>query len=201
MKDGTILRQAFGIPMWDPLSPGITITTCAWMEKLYLETIDEETKQYFSAKRYMDDILMFYAKTNKWNFEKFIQDFEKSDCYWSPLKLEEGDPNTFLESTFSIENNAIRFKIKNANESERKVWRYHEYDSYCHYKQKRATLMACLKKVQRLASDNEMLKTSAIAKLQEFKDRGYPRSIRTYVCAVLARDTGNTTWFRVRDVQ
>ena len=41
----------------------------------------------------------------------------------------------------------------------------------------------------------------AIAKLQEFKDRGYPRSIRTYVCAVLARDTGNTTWFRVRDVQ
>ena len=61
--------------------------------------------------------------------------------------------------------------------------------------------MACLKKVQRLASDNEMLKASAIAKLQEFKDRGYPRSIRTYVCAVLARDTGNTTWFRVRDVQ
>ena len=33
MPDSTILWQAEGIPMGDPLSPGMTIGTCAWMER------------------------------------------------------------------------------------------------------------------------------------------------------------------------
>ena len=33
MPDGTIRKQTLGIPMGDPLSPGMTILTASWMEK------------------------------------------------------------------------------------------------------------------------------------------------------------------------
>ena len=32
LPNGSIRHQTQGIPMGDPLSPGMTITTCAWME-------------------------------------------------------------------------------------------------------------------------------------------------------------------------
>ena len=35
----------------------------------------------------MDDILMVYQK-NGWDSRAFVQNFEKSDCYLPPLKLE-----------------------------------------------------------------------------------------------------------------
>ena len=70
MPDGTIRRQMEGIPMGDPLSPGMTIGTCAWMEDEWMQTIDEETKKYFRMKRYMDDVLYVYAKNENWEHEK-----------------------------------------------------------------------------------------------------------------------------------
>ena len=99
--------------MGGPLSPGMTIITCAWMENLYLETLTSETKEKFTAARFMDDILMLYAKSDNWDYKRFTTDFEKSECYWPTLELEAGDENTFLESTFSIRNNNITYRLKN----------------------------------------------------------------------------------------
>ena len=73
--------------MGDPLSPGMTIGACAWMEKNWLMTLTDEDKQYFRAARYMDDILMFLAQSESWDREHFIRDFTKSECYHDPLKL------------------------------------------------------------------------------------------------------------------
>ena len=36
MDDGRILKQVTGIPMGGPMSPGMTIATCAWMEEKWL---------------------------------------------------------------------------------------------------------------------------------------------------------------------
>ena len=63
MPNGKILRQMEGIPMGDPLSPGMTIRTCAWMEQHWLQAIGAEDKHYFRAKRFMDDIAIVYAET------------------------------------------------------------------------------------------------------------------------------------------
>ena len=198
MPDGQILRQTLGIPMGDPLSPGMTIGTCGWMEDLWMAALADKHKQYFMAKRYMDDILLFYVERADWDHARFLADFEESQCYWPPLRLEQGHEAQFLESQFFIEENVIRFRLKNANESGKAVWRYHHYESYSQFQQKRATLMACLRKVSKVASDNEQLWISAVAKLDEFRQLGYPRSLRTYACAIQGRDTRNTTWFRVR---
>ena len=43
-----------------------------------------------------------------------ITDFEKN-CYHSPLTLENAKENTFLESTFKIEDNKFRFWLKHDN--------------------------------------------------------------------------------------
>ena len=51
---------------------------------------------------------------------------QRSVVYQEPLKLERGHDGTFLETRFTIENNAFRYKLKNDNEQggETKVWRY-----------------------------------------------------------------------------
>ena len=49
MPNGNILRQVGGIPMGDPLSPGMTIGACAWMESEWLQTIAKEDRKYFMA--------------------------------------------------------------------------------------------------------------------------------------------------------
>ena len=103
---------------------------------------------------------------------------------------------------FFVNDDGIRYRIKNVNEEgENRVWRYHRYDSYCHVQQKRATMVAILRKLHVMASDNEQLWYSGVQKLYEFEQLGYPRSLRTYACATLAKSTGNTTWFRIRDEQ
>ena len=66
---------------------------------------------------------------------------------------------------------------------------------------KRTTLMGCMRRVHEMASNNQQLLKSGVAKLAEFRALGYPESIRTYVCAIMGRETRNTTWFRVRDTQ
>ena len=66
MPGGQLMRQTKGIPMGDPLSPGMTIGACAWMEGKWLETMQEH-KDKFRAKRFMDDILIITAQTPEWN--------------------------------------------------------------------------------------------------------------------------------------
>ena len=39
MPNGIIVKQTLGIPMGDPLSPGMCIGSCAWMENEWLYTI------------------------------------------------------------------------------------------------------------------------------------------------------------------
>ena len=80
-------------------------------------------------------------------------------------------------------------------------WRYQHFSSYGGYSQKRATLFACLRKVHAMASNEEQLKISALAKLREFERLAYPVGIRKFACAVLARDTECTMWWRVRAAQ
>ena len=47
---------------------------------------------------------------------RFAEDMQRSVVYQEPLKLERGHDGTFLETTFTIENNAFRYKLKNDNE-------------------------------------------------------------------------------------
>ena len=182
MHDKTIWRQIKGIPMGDPLSPGLTIGTCAWMEAQWLDGIDSNSKEFFRAARYMDDILMFSSTSKKWDQQKFLDDFKRSDCYWKPLKLEDGDPGVYLETQFS--NKGQSFRIKNNNEQELRVWRYHHYNSHIDLTTKKATFLATLKKVHQMASDSQQLHISAEAKLKEFANLSYPSRIRKHQCAL-----------------
>ena len=179
MPDGRILRQREGIPMGDPLSPGMTIGTCAWMENEWMQTIDRESKQYFMIRRIMDDICIAYARDDaKWDSQRFIRDMGASECYQAPLKLEAGTDGTFLETRFWIEGPSIRHKLKNDNEGGReKVWRYQHWESNTPFLQKRATLTACLRKVQQQASDKARLGASTLDKLAEFRRLRYPTSV------------------------
>ena len=61
MPNGTIWKQILGIPMGDPLSPGICILTCGWMESEWMENISLNERQLFRGTRYMDDILLFVS--------------------------------------------------------------------------------------------------------------------------------------------
>jgi hypothetical protein len=76
--DGRLLHQEFGIPMGDP--PGMTIGTCAWMEKEWMRTLDSRDKQQFCVGRFMDDILMLYRKSANWDHERFLAEFARSEC-------------------------------------------------------------------------------------------------------------------------
>ena len=61
--------------------------------------------------------------------------------------------------------------------------------------------MATLRKVDKAASSRLQLVQSAEAKLQEFARLGYPKGIRRFMCAIMARDTSNTAWRYVRSQQ
>ena len=61
MKDGRLVRQRKGIPMGDALSPAMTIGTCGWMEREWMDGLDEQTRRNFRAKRYMDDIVLAWS--------------------------------------------------------------------------------------------------------------------------------------------
>ena len=106
--EGRLLHQEFGIPMGDPISPGMTIGTCAWMEKEWMRTLASSDKQHFCAGRFMDDILMLYRKSPNWDYERFLADFARSECYHPPLELEDAKDDTFLETTFRVEGGRIR---------------------------------------------------------------------------------------------
>ena len=188
--------------MGDPLSPGMTIGACAWMEQEWLETIAEKDREYFRAKRFMDDIAIVYADSPRWDSKKFIADFAESQCYQKPLKLERGNDGTFLETRVWIEGNQIRHKLKNDNEDGKaKIWRYKHFDDGSPFMQKRATLTACLLKVQQMASDGQadVFARAALDKIAEFRRLRYPLSVLTKCCTYLGATTGVGQWYRVRD--
>ena len=186
--------------MGDPLSPGMTIGTCAWMENEWLQTLAAEDKQYFKMKRFMDDVLMVYARTEKWDADKFVADFTESQCYQEPLKLEAGTDGTFLETSYWIEGGSIKYKLKNDNDGgTNKVWRYQHWYSNSSFLQKRATLTACLRKVQHHASDPQCLVKGALGKMAEFRRLRYPLSVLQKACNYLGASTGEGTWITVRN--
>ena len=118
----------------------------------------------------MDDILCFYSKNPQWEHERFLRDFCKSEVYAEPLRLEDGKENTFLETRFKITaTNKIDFWLKNENEKETKIWRYSHFHSHGSFVQKRATLTACLKKTETMASNKYVFCESAIDKIREFQ--------------------------------
>jgi len=200
MPDGSLLRQIKGIPMGDPMSPGMTIGACAWMENDWMDGLTSQDKTCFRAKRYMDDILMIYAKPAWWDHEKFMSDFEKSECYHPPLRLEDGGTGTFLETRFELRDGSFRHWLKNDNEDGRdKIWRYQHFKSHSPYLQKRALLTARLKKVQSMASDSRALYESGVNKVHEFSRLCYPRHMLRAACTYLAASTAERTWLDVRD--
>ena len=175
------------------------IGTCAWMESEWLAGLAPIDKCCFRGARFMDDILLLTSRARWWDHNAFVRDFARSDCYWQPLKLESGSKEIFLETRFQKgEDGHMQYRLKNANESGRHVWRYHHYLSALDYTTKRATLLSTLQKVDKMASDEDQLVISGHAKCAEFVTLGYPRGIIRYMCATIARDSGNAGWLRVR---
>ena len=151
-------------------------------------------------KRFMDDILMVYVKTEAWDADSFVRDFAESRCYQKPLKLEEGKDGTFLETTYWIEGEDIKHILKNDNASGgSKVWRYQHWYSNTPFLQKRATLTTCLRKAQQMASDPGCLYRGALDKIAEFRRLHYPMSVLQKACTFLGASTGEGTWITVRN--
>ena len=96
--------------------PAMMLSACAWMENEWSEALAPADKQFFRAKRFMDDILLAYVESPRWDAARFVEDMQRSVIYQEPLKLERGHDGTFLETRFTIENNAFRYKLKNDNE-------------------------------------------------------------------------------------
>ena len=197
-----LLRQVSGIPMGDPISPGMTVGTCAWMENEWMTWLSAKDKEMFRAKRYMDDILLIFSKNPGWDYKKFVADFERSECYQAPLTLEEGGRGTFLETTFELQaNGTFRHHLKNENNmGERpKIWRYTDWRSHGRYEQKRALITGRMRAVHKMASDKLALRQSALQKLNEFKRLGYPPGLLRGVCNFMGATTGEGTWIGVRN--
>ena len=150
----------------------------------------------------MDDILLLHVETPGFDHVKFTEEFCKSECYRPPLALEDGGEDTFLETTFEItETNKIRYWLKNVNKAgeQPKIWRYAHFASYAPFEQKRAVLMASLRKVHKMASDKQARITSARQKLMEFERLEYPRRMIWTACTTMGVTTRDTAWFRVRE--
>ena len=119
-----------------------------------------------------------------------------------PLKLEEAADGIFLETSFRTADRHLYYRLKNANEGGKKaIWRYHGYDSYSPMWQKRSTMVATLKKVDFMASDDFERFESARDKLREFADLGYPTKMRREACGVLIRERPSMAWAIVGAMQ
>ena len=81
---------------------------------------------------------------------------------------------------------------------ERKVWRYHDYESRLDYTTKRATIKNALQKVHYMASDYDQLAISAMAKCKEFMDLNYPKGILKHYCTRMFVETRVMTWIEIR---
>ena len=154
------------------------------------------------ARRYMDDILLIYARDGAWDHERLRADLERSECYMKPLKLEPAAEGVFLESEFEIKGGRIAYRLKNANAgAEYKVWRYQPIDSYVPESQKMRVLVATLKKVEVMASDDAQRVRSGLYKLREFASLGYPKAMRAAACFRVGADTNNVAWKMIAMMQ
>ena len=114
--------------------------------------------------------------------------------------MEPGKDGTFLETSFWVEDERITHKLKNDNGGgDTKVWRYQHFYSNTPFLQKRATLTACLKKVQQMASDPANVRQGALEKIAEFRRLSYPLSILRKACNFLGASTGEGAWITVRN--
>ena len=165
-----------------------------------MQTLSDNVKGMFRAKRYMDDILLIMADSPRFDTESFTRDFCKSECYLPPLKLEKGGEDVFLETKFRIEDNKIRYCLKNENVigEPKKIWRYAHFNSGMAFEQKRSIMMACLNKVATMASDNKLLYHSGLQKLDEFKTLNYPAKMLWTACTTMGVKSRNPTWFEIR---
>ena len=178
----------------------MTIVTCAWMEQQWMNTLTPVEKASIQAVRFMDDILMVYAANPMWESDDLIRRFTKSECYKEPLTLTDAKDSTFLETTFSITDNKFRYWLKNENSvvQPHTIWRYQHFASATAFQQKRAVIMACMKKIQLLTSDQSALYSSATQKLAEFARLQYPISVLRGACTYMAATTAEYAWIRVR---
>ena len=104
-----------------------------------------------------------------------------------------------MEVRYTIEGNRIRHKLKNDNEGgENKIWRYQHYESNSPEGQKQATLMATLRKAHKYASDLEMLREGAMAKIEEFAKLQYPCGMLKMACARMGASTREPEWIRIK---
>jgi len=198
--DGKLKRQLKGIPMGDPHSPGMCIGACAWMEKEWIESIQDRDKEFFNFRRYMDDVITVYVDNPTFDHKNLLTS-QATECYKAPLKLEDGGADTFLETTFEIKNNKFRYWLKNQNEIGKpaKVWRYSHFHSDGSYQIKHGVLMAVLKKIQKMSSDDEAIYQSALQKLYEFYTLKYPYKMLWGACTTMGVNTRQGIWFEVRN--
>ena len=86
------------------------------------------------------------------------------------------------------EDNQIVYRLKNDNEVGKpaKVWRYAHFDSQATFESKRAVLVATLKKLDKMASNEQELVYSAMQKLYEFIQLKYPKKLIWTACTTLA---------------
>ena len=109
-------------------------------------------------------------------------------------------PETFLETKLWLQDDAVRYGLKNANDDGTvHVWRYQHYHSNIPFRQKRATLVACLRKVQTMSSDPHSMAEGALAKIAEFRRLRYPINVLRKTCAYLGATTGVGAWITIRD--
>ena len=97
--------------------------------------------------------------------------------------------------------NFRRSKVsKNDNEVGKpaKVWRYAHFDSQATFESKRAVLVATLKKLDKMASNEQELVHSAMQKLNEFIQLKYPKKLIWTACTTLAVVTRDIAWFKIR---
>ena len=115
-----------------------------------------------------------------------------------PLTLEPSPDGVFLETEFDVVNNEIYHRLKNDNKKAQEpcVWRYHHYNSYAPYAQKRAAISSALKKIVVHASDERNIICGGIRKLKEFVMLSYPFSVLKY-CANVAASQGHARAWNV----
>ena len=106
----------------------------------------------------------------------------------------------FLETAFWTNEDHITHRLKNDNSDGRQqIWRYQHWYSNAPFLQKRATLTACLRKVQQMASDPQQLLAGARDKVAEFRRLRYPDNVLRKACNFLGASTGEGMWITVRN--
>jgi hypothetical protein len=113
--------------------------------------------------------------------------------------LTAGDDDTFLETTLKVTEEGFDYWLKNQNAESQKVWRYQHFNSYSPMGQKKALVKACLRKVHTMASNEGNLRNSAMHKLKEFINLGYPKPILKQMCNYIASTTGKGIWIDIRN--